>query len=134
MKKILQFLVILLLSGCYEKPHVDDKTGLMWENATQFNMSYIEAKNYCQQLSQGDFNNWRLASVKELKTLRNSDILKGTEKILALYWSSDVDEKSTAQVVSFGHKPYFKRGRLIPDERWASQVNLENHVRCVRNR
>ena len=130
--KIILSILLLLLLGCSQKPILDEKTNLMWEHDTQFHVNYFQAQEYCQNLSQGGFNDWGLASASQLKTLKENNILQGMEKKLAIYWSSDVNAKDKIQVVSFGYKQYLKKSRVIPKEMWTSNIGQLNHVRCVR--
>lgn len=49
---------------------MDKKTGLMWQRKRAPNtMNYQNAVNYCENLALGDYNDWRLPSISELKTL-----------------------------------------------------------------
>jgi len=130
--KIFLISVMILLLGCSQEPILDEKAGLMWEYETQFHISYSEAQEYCKNLSQGGFDNWRFSNAAELKTLKENNILKGLEKKLAIYWSSDVNEKGEIQVVSFGYEPYLKKSRVVPKEMWTKDFGQLNDVRCVR--
>ena len=133
MKKVLLILPLLLLSGCFEEPILDEKADLIWEGGVQFDVQYMYAKEYCENLSQGGFDNWRLPSVEELNTLKNSNILKGTDKILSTYWSSDINENNEIRLVGFGFKEYFKKGKLIPENQWVSKTTDYNYAKCVKS-
>lgn len=47
----------------------DSITGLMWQNDTACYYEWGEAKNYCKNLSWGGYNDWRLPSISELRSL-----------------------------------------------------------------
>lgn len=57
---------------------IDNKTGLMWTQNDSYAdlgkcLNWHEAKNYVDQLKTGGFKDWRMATVKELKSLYNED-------------------------------------------------------------
>jgi hypothetical protein len=49
---------------------LDNRTGLMWaahDNGTS--ATWQEAKKYCEEYAGGGYNDWRMPTIKELKTL-----------------------------------------------------------------
>jgi len=48
----------------------DPETGLDWEmNATEDELGYAEAQGYCDGLAKGGFDDWRLPTIEELRTI-----------------------------------------------------------------
>ncbi len=50
----------------------DLSSGLMWQNGLDVGKAkhrWIDAKSYCQKLNCGGYNDWRLPSISELRTL-----------------------------------------------------------------
>lgn len=74
-KKVAQIKAVLKKSGAgsYDikgEVVVDEKTGLMWQRKRAPNtMNHAAAIEYCENLSLGGYNDWRLPSISELKTL-----------------------------------------------------------------
>lgn len=49
---------------------VDNETGLMWQrDVPAFNGPWLSALGYCEALTAGGYSDWRLPSVKELRTI-----------------------------------------------------------------
>jgi hypothetical protein len=82
----------------------DTKTGLMWAQTDNFgNITWQDAKLYCENIILSTHNNWRMPTIKELETLFDSS-LGGYETICGhkvksapqvelscgFVWSSDV--------------------------------------------
>jgi len=78
----------------------DNITGLIWEVKTEANKTVIffwsDAKNYCDNLIIGEYSNWRLPTVKELRSigryegsppLINTDYFPNIQ--VGRYWSSE---------------------------------------------
>ena len=59
----------------------DTKTGLMWARTDNMgNISWHHAKLYCENIILSRYNNWRMPTIEELKTLFD-DTLAGHETI-----------------------------------------------------
>jgi len=110
---------------------MDNVTSLMWQQeADDTQRTWAEACTYCDDLSLGGFNDWRLPSKKELLSIVDcgsdnpsidTTYFSGTNS--SYYWSSttDADDTSDACFVNFS----------------AGSVNSylksdSNYVRCVR--
>jgi hypothetical protein len=66
----------VLIAGRYEIVTIDGdevvkdhKTGLIWQRGSSNEISWDNAKHYAQKSRFGDFYDWRLPSIDELKTL-----------------------------------------------------------------
>ncbi len=129
------FLIIMSISWLYSYDIVrDNKTGLIWQDNSDskyLEMSWKEARNYCQDLVFAGKNNWRLPEIKELQTI--VDIKRYDPAI----------KDSFKNVESYGY--WSASNSSIDDER-AWEVHFEDgatgnyyksyyaHVRCVRKK
>ena len=67
-------------------PCIDSATGLIWSAKSANKMPWNDALNYCQNLTEGDFNDWRLPSIAVLKTLvQNCSSAKCTDDYTGKY-------------------------------------------------
>jgi hypothetical protein len=134
----------------------DRKTRLTWQTQT-FNhqdkknfdnnkasgrvLEWKDAKNYCQNLTLDSYSNWRLPTIKELKTLwsdhkgknfRNDrffvkkPLLKYMPPLvgkyqIATFWSTDSKDKKAAYYVHFSSKITGSYSKTV-----------ESYVMCVR--
>ncbi len=89
---------------------LDQKTGLIWEQADSGRMPWLEAVRYCNQLDLANSRGWRLPFKDELKTLvssigsgENLDLKAFPEAQAEVYWSLSREEQQPDQVwgVSF---------------------------------
>jgi len=131
MKKI--FIIMIAISSLVGSDiYKDAQTGLMWQDngdVVSKKLTWDQSKTYCQELSLGGYNNWRLPSVKELQSIidKNYDpAIKKEFKHVApsYYWSNSVhgmSSKKTAWSI------YFKNGTGSN-----SKTSYTDHVRCVR--
>ena len=117
MKTITMLLIIIQLgfadyTNNGDETFTDNVTGLIWQNSSDNNtneLSWIDAMNYCENLSISNNNNWRLPTINELITLINPleynpsiyNIFTYTAN--AYYWSSTtyINSKDEAWVVTF---------------------------------
>ena len=51
------------------EPWIDTQTGYKWSNPVHDEMDQNDAINYCNDLTEGGFSNWRLPTIGELRTL-----------------------------------------------------------------
>jgi hypothetical protein len=111
----------------------DHITGLMWQDnseAKTTNKTWSEAITYCEGLSLGGYNNWRLPSVEELMSITD----KGrynlsidpvfTNVVSDSYWSATTD----ASYTSYAWGVYFYYGGYVY---WYDKT-YSYYVRCVR--
>ena len=49
-------------------PCTDNSTGFFWSNLSSKEMNWNDAKQYCENLTEGNFDDWRLPTISELKT------------------------------------------------------------------
>ena len=114
-----------------DTPCVDSATGLIWSAKSENKMPWNDALNYCQNLTEGDFNDWRLPSIAVLKTLvQNCSSAKCTEDYTGKYskfgdtvylWSSSEGEDSTAKSIYFSDAGTY-----------SVSIDTNVNVRCVR--
>ena len=112
-------------------PCIDSATGLIWSAKSESKMPWNDAVEYCQNLTEGDFNDWRLPSIVVLKTLvQNCSSEKCTEDYTGIYskfgdavylWSYSEGEDSTALSI------YFSDASTQP-----VSIDANVNVRCVR--
>ncbi len=118
-------------SPASETPCIDSATGLIWSAKSASKMPWNDAVNYCQNLTEGDFNDWRLPSIAVLKTLvQNCYSAQCTDDYTGKYskfgdtvylWSSSESEDSTAQSIYFSDA-----------STQAVSIDTNVNVRCVR--
>ena len=114
-----------------DTPCLDSVTGLIWSAKSGNKMPWNDALNYCQNLTEGDFNNWRLPSIAVLKTLvQNCSSAKCSDDYTGIYskfgdtvylWTSSEGEDSTALSI------YFSDASTQP-----VSIDTNVNVRCVR--
>ncbi|WP_052746110.1 DUF1566 domain-containing protein [Sulfurovum lithotrophicum] len=121
-----------LLFGASSK--LDEKTGLIWQDnksVATVEKSYVEASNYCKQLSVDGFEDWRLPSIKELYTIvdlrRERPALKNgfSMRVDEWFWTATPfvgDPKKEAWKISmrYGEAEPTRQDRML-------------HIRCVRS-
>jgi len=110
----------------------DDKTGLIWQDNKDIvknRMKYIDAQEYCKNLTLDGFKNWYLPTIQELETIldfkRDMPTIKNgfNIRISDYFWTSTVDAKEpkhSAWRISFSY-----------GEMEAYPQNRKYHVRCV---
>jgi len=104
---LLIFCVILLasVSVANDVVYKDSKTGLMWQGEDNgIDISWTAAKNYCEQLSWGGYDDWRIPTQDELATLYRLEaaetgeyyILQEIKITTCCQWASDVKGSTVA--------------------------------------
>ena len=113
---------------------VDNKTKLEWQNEAvnkTENKSWQGAINYCQNLNLDGKDDWRLANIKELKSLIDYDtntlLIVSTlrETTSDTYWSSTTYPKDSEKSLFVD----FSTGIIQFDYKRGS-----THFRCVRDK
>jgi hypothetical protein len=136
MKKIIYKIWIascLAMTGLEASTFTDKDTGLMWQDTkdvTESPTTYDDAIRYCEELPLGDYDDWRLPNITELKSIvdytkHNPAIKDGFKNIASdFYWASSprVSDSSGAWDVYFGYGDSSLGGK--------SNSRL---VRCVRD-
>lgn len=80
-------------------PCIDPETGLIWSGKAPERIRWIDAVDYCKNLEEGGYNDWRLPSIVVLRTLvQDCDLTIGCEGDtdgkyskfgdIAFFWSS----------------------------------------------
>jgi len=96
----------------------DNATGLMWTQTNGSNLDWEDALSYCENLTTGGHNNWRLPNIKELQGITDYDRTQWPALDTTVfnmtnwdtwYWSSTThgDKKNYAAYMCFG-KAYSK--------------------------
>ena len=117
MKKILLVTIglsAMLFAGFTRNGNIvtDTTTGLQWQDNTEaktVTKTWIEAINYCENLTLGGYNDWRLPNINELKSIvdrsKSNPAIVDTfiNVVSSVYWSSTtiVEYKGNAWVVNF---------------------------------
>ncbi|MBO4441108.1 DUF1566 domain-containing protein [bacterium] len=113
-----------------DTPCIDFAKGLIWSAKSENKMPWNDALNYCQNLTEGDFNDWRLPSINVLKTLVQNCSSCANEDYTGKYskfgdtvylWSSSEGEDSTAQSIYFSDAGTY-----------SVSIDTNVNVRCVR--
>ena len=99
----------------------DTKTGLMWTQKDSYvdlgkSLSWNESNDYVKELTSGGYNDWRLPTIAELKTIYepskfNKDIFGGKVKLDPIfaergtysYWSSETEGSCCARAITFDY-------------------------------
>ncbi|MBR4531566.1 PEGA domain-containing protein [bacterium] len=64
------------------------RKGLQWSNIAEDEMTQNEAINYCENLNEGEYSDWRLPNIDELRTLVNNKNIKNINT--PRFWSSGI--------------------------------------------
>ena len=114
----------------------DSRTGLVWQQREPGAMTLEAALTYCEELSLGGRNDWRLPNVKELESLtddtRYSPAIDPTyfpDTTATPYWSSSTYARNTS--IAWGVDFYF--GRVISIHKYnIDSTQYESYsARCV---
>ncbi len=87
----------------------DTATGLEWTKEYATNKTWQQALDYCETLSYGDYSDWRLPNIEELKTLIDDTIYGPASTFPGMssnsFWSSSslVSNTSNAWSVNFNY-------------------------------
>ncbi len=99
----------------------DSQTGLMWTQKDSYvdvghSLNWNESKEYVEKLTLGGYNDWRLPTIAELKTIYepsklNKDIFGGKLKLDPIfaprgpysYWSADSEGECCALTITFDY-------------------------------
>ena len=90
--------------------YTDTKSGLMWKAADNgADISWFEAKAYCEELQSGGFDDWRMPTQDELATLYRLEgaetgdyyVLADIQLSACCQWASDT---AGAKVASFDYE------------------------------
>ena len=109
----------------------DNSTQLQWQDDVNVIKTWIEAIDYCEGVSIGGYDDWRLPNINELYSIadrrKSNPAINSTFKIVGgnAYWSSSTivgDESNNAWCV------YFQYGY----DGWASKYS-SYYIRCVRS-
>jgi Protein of unknown function (DUF1566)/Viral BACON domain len=79
----------------------DISSGLMWQKFSSSNKTWEQALAYCAGLNLGGHTDWRLPTVKELRSLTNRyypafDSTYFPDTVSSLYWASTTNASSTS--------------------------------------
>lgn len=141
MKKML-FLILCIITAMFganglyrdvaKSVVVDGRTGLVWQDdtaAASTTATWGNAITTCEALSLGGYTDWRLPTINELKSIRdtsaNSPAINSvfTNTASGYYWSSTTYAADT----SFAWDVVFSHGYVYANTKTSSY-----YVRCVR--
>ncbi len=103
----------------------DTSTGLIWQQTSISNtMTWEQALAYCEGLSLGGYTDWRLPSIKELRSLvdysQNSPTINTTyflNTVSSIYWSSTTYTNGTSNAwgvnFSYGNDTDGSKGNVV---------------------
>jgi len=103
-------------------PCIEEETGYMWSSRSKTDMDWDSAMAYCDNLSEGDFDDWSLPSKEVLANFYNGN---GSSKLgdTGWFWSS------TPYGSNYAYSVNFSNGDV------SNYYNLKSYsysVRCVR--
>ncbi len=107
----------------------DNETGLQWQDNESTTKTWQDAINYCEDLTLGNYDDWRLPNINELTSIiddtKISPSLSSVFKFFAsnFYWSSTTSAGSS----SLAWSVYFYDGGQDYHYKYGSHF-----VRCVR--
>jgi hypothetical protein len=117
---------------------------LMWQDtpdvATQ-KYTYEDAENYCQNLTLGDYDDWRLPEIKEIRSIYSGgykidDAFLINRTKMGSFWSATYygtigydSNTKWYQVIDIS-----PAGSLVTASSYASEKHTYPYVRCVRSR
>ena len=108
----------------------DTKTDLMWTKEDSYAalgrcLDWNASKSYVSRLNTGGYNDWRIPTIKELKTIYEESKSNNSSKYGLIhldvifadgaahcYWSSEIDNSGQARVVFFNNGGVDKWSRL----------------------
>lgn len=112
---------------------IDNKTNLMWQDAEDINhaVSWYEASEIAKRCRIGDFNDWRVPSIDELKSICDKN---SYEKLNAIFeyrpfvlWTNMLDKDGYAATLFFDNNIV---AEIISEY---TNPNLQSYCRLVRN-
>ena len=140
MKRLLLFIlffsvIVLSLSAGTLKDNgngtiTDETTKLMWQKSDDgIPRTWLNANSYCNELNLGGYDDWRLPTLDELKTIVDKNFIPPSINPIfnckkTLYWSSSSYENNT----NYAWAIHFYYGFAY----WRLKSNY-NLVRCVRD-
>ena len=113
---------------------IDNTTGLMWQDdaeAKTVSKNRQDAKAYCQALTLGGYTDWRLPTIRELKSIVDRGRYKPATDLVFQnvenygYWSSTPDASGSGEIWGIN----FINGYTHLEGPWIST----HHIRCVRS-
>ena len=147
-------------SAASSTPCVDLETDLIWSGKYFDKMDWSSAVNYCQNLAEGKYYDWRMPTISELRTLIQNCKSTETDGKCSItdsshsYYSSEQDKKlcagcpldSSGKYSKLGDADVFWSCSVMPDADWCvwnvgfdygdvldiSKISI-HFVRCVRN-
>ncbi len=112
---------------------MDSETNLMWQDNSDAKVTkatWVEAKNYCEELNLAKYSDWRLPSIKELQSIvyvgRSTSVIKENFRNIApdSYWSFSENASNSNYVWIVGFD--------IGATKYQAK-QYKSNIRCVRD-
>ncbi len=108
---------------------IDNETGLQWQDNESVQKIWQDAINYCEALTLGTYDDWRLPNRNELDSIVDDTKYNPSMSPVFQSYASNYFWSSTTYVYSknyalFVHFSYGYQGRSLKDDNY--------YVRCVR--
>jgi len=111
----------------------DPSKGLMWQKTTDDGMNWKNALDFCDSMTLGGYDNWRLPSIKELASIVNLEKLEPPALDMKFFPNTSISPywSSTSRAIHAGHawRVDFDHGSVNYDNK--SSV-WHRYVRAVR--
>ena len=108
---------------------IDSTTGLMWQKSYETEITWKESLSYCETLTYGGYDDWRLPNKNELASLLNYDmydhLTEFPETPNKYFWSSTTGTNS----FETAYGVYFPKGTVSKSSKSMSLIPV---ARCVR--
>jgi hypothetical protein len=147
-KKIMKKLFLILLLIVNSQAEIikngdiatDKSTGLIWQDnidAKEIQKTWQEAIDYCEALSLGGYDDWRLPNINELLSITNKDkynpsIKDGFENYKTNYYFSSSTYASSSTSSFYGSSAWIVDFKYGYDNYYGTKGNA-CYVRCVRS-
>jgi len=107
----------------------DNETGLQWQDNESVSKTWKSAIDYCENLTLGSYEDWRLPNINELTSLVDDSKSNPSIDTVFQYTASSYYWSSTTYASSSGHAWLV---RFYYGFQYSNGKNYSSYVRCVR--